>query len=281
MAGLVVLGLGALHGTDVRAHFRLVSPEAATVQNAVGDPQKAPPCGGGTDFTGAVTAFRPGETITITIDETVFHPGHYRVVLAVDDPSELPDAPPVTPVGNDACGSTVIDDPPVFPVLADGVLIHDAPFDGEQSFEVTLPDDIACDRCTLQVIEYMSNHPAPCYYYHCATVAIGTDPNRGTETGDGGDGSGDGSTDGDGETGISGPGDGGDASPTSGAGTTTDTASASDTDGPTVGDRGTEDGGGCACSTTRRGGSWASSLGLLALLRLRRVGRRRGARSAA
>src|SRR5690606_3785661 len=86
VAGLVVLGLGALHGTDVRAHFRLVSPEAATVQNAVGDPQKAPPCGGGTDFTGAVTAFRPGETITITIDETVFHPGHYRVVLAVDDP---------------------------------------------------------------------------------------------------------------------------------------------------------------------------------------------------
>ncbi|MBV1857064.1 MAG: SYNERG-CTERM sorting domain-containing protein, partial [Nannocystaceae bacterium] len=38
--------------------------------------------------------------------------------------------------------------------------------------EVTLPDDVACDNCTLQVVQYMSSHGAPCFYYHCATISI-------------------------------------------------------------------------------------------------------------
>jgi hypothetical protein len=33
---------------------------------------------------------------------------------------------------------------------------------------------VTCERCTLQVLEFMSNHPLPCFYYHCADVAIGT-----------------------------------------------------------------------------------------------------------
>jgi hypothetical protein len=157
------------------AHFLLRSPASWRVQNALGNPQKVGPCGdeGTAAATGAVTAFSPGETITLTLDETIFHPGHYRVALAVDDRGELPAEPPVT-VGATACGSVPIMSPPLFPVLADGVLPHTNAFSGTRSIQVTLPSNVTCAHCTLQVLEFMSNHAAPCFYYHCADISIGT-----------------------------------------------------------------------------------------------------------
>jgi hypothetical protein len=119
-----------------------------------------------------VTAFAPGEAITITLDEPIFHPGHYRVALSVNDRSELPPPPPVT-AGETPCGSVPIMDPAVFPVLADGMLQHTEPFSGTQSFQVTLPSDVTCTHCTLQVLEFMSDHAAPCFYHHCADISIG------------------------------------------------------------------------------------------------------------
>lgn len=156
------------------AHFVLRSPASWRVQDVLGDPQKLGPCGdeGAAAATGAVTAFSPGETITITLDETIFHPGHYRVALAVGDRAELPAEPTVT-AGATACGSVPIMTPPVFPVLADGVLQHTSPLSGTQSFQVTLPSDVTCAHCTLQVLEFMSSHGAPCFYHHCADISIG------------------------------------------------------------------------------------------------------------
>jgi hypothetical protein len=126
--------------------------------------------------------FRPGEAIEVTVDEKIFHPGHYRVALAVNDRSELPPPPVVTAVGTDPCGSAEIQDPPAFPILADNVLPHTQPFGGPQTFSVTLPTDVTCSRCTLQVIEYMSNHGRPCFYYHCADISIQGDPATPTAT---------------------------------------------------------------------------------------------------
>jgi hypothetical protein len=57
------------------------------------------------------------------------------------------------------------------------MLPHTVEFDGPRTFTVTLPDDVTCTKCTLQVIEYMSKHSMPCFYYHCADIAIaGDDP---------------------------------------------------------------------------------------------------------
>lgn len=178
IATVAALAATGLVGENVEAHFTLQSPPAISAQDDLGSPQKTAPCGpnGAGEPTGAVTTYQAGSTITITIDEKIHHPGHYRVALAVDDVNELPDAPPVTPSANDECASTVIQDPPVFPVLADGMLEHSAAFGSPQSFEVTLPDDVTCDNCTLQVIEYMSSHGAPCFYYHCANIAIQEEP---------------------------------------------------------------------------------------------------------
>ncbi|HEY0134005.1 MAG TPA: SCE4755 family polysaccharide monooxygenase-like protein [Nannocystis sp.] len=175
----LVLGitLGCLAATTAQAHFVLQSPAALSEQNVLGDPQKAPPCGddGSAVATGMVTSYKAGDVITITIDETIFHPGHYRVALAMNDISELPEPPPVTPADTD-CGSAPIANPPVFPVLADGIFLHDQPFDGPQSFDITIPANVSCDNCTLQVIQFMSKHglnnPGGCYYHHCANIAV-------------------------------------------------------------------------------------------------------------
>lgn len=159
------------------AHFVLQEPESWRDQNVLGDPQKLGPCGddGDAATTGIVTAYEAGETITIRLRETIFHPGHYRVALSVDDRSELPEPPVVTP-GSTACGSAPIDPDPAFPVLVDGALVHTRAFDGPQTIEVTLPADVTCEKCTLQVIQFMSNHalnnPGGCYYSHCADISL-------------------------------------------------------------------------------------------------------------
>ena len=171
LTGLAI-GSAAITTDDAQAHFRLNAPQSMTSQDKTGNPQKTYPCGSDEGFTGVVTPYAPGDTVSITISERIYHPGHYRVALAVNDMSELPADPLVTPSPDDQCASTEIMDPPVFPVIADGVLSHSEPFEGDQTFEVTLPDDVTCDNCTLQVVEFMSSHGAPCFYYHCANISI-------------------------------------------------------------------------------------------------------------
>lgn len=166
------------------AHFILVAPAAAMEQDGSGNPQKANPCGGTGTATGIVTQFRAGETITITVNERVSHPGHYRVALASTE-EYLPAEPPITAIEGDECGMTVISEPTEEPVLDDGIIVADGlfvdltPADGEQSVQVTLPPDVSCEQCVLQVIEYMSSHGAPCFYHHCANVSILPDNNTG------------------------------------------------------------------------------------------------------
>ena len=192
------LGLGAaavLVASPARAHFILQAPQSWATQGSLGDPQKSAPCGqadpGVTAApTGMVTAYAAGDTVTVTINETVTHPGHYRVVLSTTGQAGLPADPPVTP-GTTACGSTEIQNPPVFPVLADGMLVHTAAFGAPQSFTFKLPGNMSCaSNCVLQVAEFMSEHglnnPGGCFYHHCANITI--EAAGGTGTGGAGGG---------------------------------------------------------------------------------------------
>lgn len=174
--GLASAALASI-ATPADAHFVLQAPASWQSQTGLGDPQKVGPCGneaGGTP-TGMVTAYQPGDMVTITINEVVPHPGHYRIALSVNNRSELPAEPIVTP-GATACGSAPIMSPAVFPVLADGELVHTSAFNGPQTIQVKLPSNVTCAKCTLQVLEFMSSHPAPCYYHHCADISIGVAP---------------------------------------------------------------------------------------------------------
>ncbi len=262
------------------AHFVLQQPAAATEQNALGNPQKAPPCGddGSAVPTGEVTTYAPGDTVTIAIDETVYHPGHYRVALAINDPSELPEPPPVTP-GATPCGSAPIDPNPEFPVLADGLFEHSEMFGKPQSIDITLPDDVTCTGCTLQVIQFMSDHalndPGGCYYHHCATIAIEGDPAPGTTT-DPGDGTA-GSSDGgpaDGTTGANGDDGGGQTTGSAEDGSTSGSPVTATGGGTGEAPADGEDDGGCSCSLPdddRRSLPLTALLGLVVLgLRRRR-----------
>src|SRR5512143_3442934 len=107
--------------TPVAAHFILMAPDSWMSQDTLGLPEKLGPCGdeGGGTPTGAVTAFRSGQTVAVTIDEVIPHPGHYRVALAVNSRDELPAEPLVTPTADDPCAGAAIEDPVQFPILAD------------------------------------------------------------------------------------------------------------------------------------------------------------------
>jgi MYXO-CTERM domain-containing protein len=187
VAVVVASALGLLPAA-AHAHFVLTEPASWAVQDTLGNPQKSSPCGQADAQitavpTNAVTAFQPGQTITVTIDEAVFHPGHYRVVLSTTGPAGLPPDPETTVPGT--CMALDIQDPPVYPVLADGMLPHTEPLGGPQSFEVKLPSDVTCDGCTLQVLEFMSAEvggSGNCFYHHCANLSIAA-PSGGGDAG--------------------------------------------------------------------------------------------------
>jgi hypothetical protein len=81
------------------AHFRLIEPASWLQESQLGDPQKMAPCGGTSADpgkpTGAVASAQGGERLHISLHETLFHPGFYRVALAVNSRDELPPDPDV------------------------------------------------------------------------------------------------------------------------------------------------------------------------------------------
>ena len=189
---VAILIAGLVGSAD--AHFTLISPAASLVQDRLGDPQKIAPCGGvsanparGTPAnpgvpSGAVTSVKGGTNLPLLVQETVFHPGHYRVALA-RTASQLPPDPVVT-TAQTARGmrsqSAVIQNPPVAPVLLDGIFAHtERP---TQNFEAQIPiPNINCQNCVLQVIEFMADHPGVAVdgghsYHHCAILNITADP---------------------------------------------------------------------------------------------------------
>jgi hypothetical protein len=171
--------------TLAHAHFRLIEPASWLVENELGDPQKAGPCGGtNTDYgtpTNIINQAVGGSVLHVKVQETVFHPGHYRVALAVNSPTELPLDPKATTVATDNGPRSVsaeIQNPVQVPVLADGLFVHIARVTTPFETDVTLPN-ISCQRCTLQVVEFMEQHavnnPGVFTYHHCAVIQITPD----------------------------------------------------------------------------------------------------------
>ncbi len=196
---LACVAIATLSGA-ADAHFVLVSPAASMVQNRLGDPQKIAPCGGvsanpgrGTPAnpgvpSGAVTNVKGGTTLPLMVQESIFHPGHYRVALA-RTMAQLPPDPVVTTAQTDRgvrSQSAVIQNPPVAPVLLDGIFVHaERP---TQNFEAEIPiPNITCPNCVLQVIEFMADHPGVAIdgghsYHHCAILNITADPAKPMDT---------------------------------------------------------------------------------------------------
>jgi len=172
----------------LHAHFKLVEPASWLIEDDRGDPQKAGPCGGtNTDYgkpSYAVTQAVGGSKLHIKVVETIYHPGHYRVALAVNSPAELPVDPKATTETTDRGPRSVsaeIMNPVQAPVIADGLFPHQAKVDGPLETDVTLPN-ISCRRCTLQIIQFMEQHavnnPGMYTYHHCTALQITADPKK-------------------------------------------------------------------------------------------------------
>jgi hypothetical protein len=170
-----------------QAHFILEAPASAVVENQLGDPQKLGPCGGtskdpGT-ATNAVTAVTGGEMLHVKVKETIYHPGHFRISLAVLDRAELPMDPEDTTKdvnGKPWSVSGKVDPNPKPPVLVDGLWEHQTRVPG-QEFETDIKvPNINCDHCSLQIIQFMENHPVNpdgrFTYHHCADLKITANP---------------------------------------------------------------------------------------------------------
>jgi hypothetical protein len=171
-----------------QAHFRLLEPASWLIEDARGDPQKSGPCGGtNTDYgkpSYVVNQAVGGSKLHVKVQETIYHPGHYRVALAVNSPAELPLDPKATTKETERGPQSVsaeIQNPVQIPVLADGLFVHTAKVETPFETDVILPN-INCKRCTLQVIQFMEQHavnnPGMFSYHHCAVLQITADSKK-------------------------------------------------------------------------------------------------------
>ena len=168
IASLAAIGLLA-STTSALAHIAMTSPAPRA------DAQKTGPCGASGSTRGTkVATFSPGQTITVEWDETVDHPGHYRI--AFDDSGDDSFKDPNRPDDN-------------FPqTLADQIV--DRSGGGHYSQQITLPN-ISCTNCTLQLMQIMTTAvPYNSFYFQCADLVIGDGvdpgPNPGPADTDGG-----------------------------------------------------------------------------------------------
>ena len=182
--------------TATYAHFKLLEPASWLVESDRGDPQKAGPCGGSNTDWGkpsyAIAKAVGGQKLHVKIQETIYHPGHYRVALAVNSPTELPLDPQTTTrdteKGPQSVSAAIQSLPPI-PVLADGLFVHAERPTGTMApweTDVQLPN-ISCKKCTLQVVQFMAEHafnnPGGYSYHHCAELQITKDPAKPLTTG--------------------------------------------------------------------------------------------------
>lgn len=137
------------------AHIQLASPAQRITS------QKAGPCGAAGSVRGTnVTVFEPGAMVTLTWNETINHPSHYRIAFDADGQDDFLDPPNM----NDTfVNAAVLAD--MLPDNAGGAYEH----------TVQLPN-IECENCTLQLIQVMYDKPpygdGNDLYYQCADIAL-------------------------------------------------------------------------------------------------------------
>jgi hypothetical protein len=156
---LVTIALALAVPSVALAHVTLTYPPPRTTQQKVG------PCGVANSVRGTnVTTLQPGATITVTWDETIQHPGHFRISFDAD--GQAFSVPP------DATSDTKATDPNVIEDLIPDTTGR------AYSKQITLPN-MECANCTLQLIQLMTDKPpyttdaaSNDIYYQCADIRL-------------------------------------------------------------------------------------------------------------
>jgi hypothetical protein len=156
---LLALGFVVAAPVVAEAHIQLTYPLPRT------ELQKDRHCGAiGSTRSANPTVLEPGATITVTWNETIGHPGHYRISFD-DDGEDF-----TIPLAYDDFTQT------------ENVLVDNIPDNtgtGSYAQEITLPD-IECEGCTLQLIQMMTDKApyeehlgeANDIYFLCADIAL-------------------------------------------------------------------------------------------------------------
>ena len=177
----VLITAAGLAATTAHAHFKLLEPASWIEEDERGDPQKMAPCGGtvadGGTRTGAVTDVQGGDMLRLVVDETIYHPGHFRVSLARRI-NWLPPSPEAemkeTENGPRSASFPIVAEPQP-PVLVDGLWENYERRTGVLETEIRMPN-IDCEGCVLQVVQFLLEHPGVreggFTYHHCAIVNV-------------------------------------------------------------------------------------------------------------
>jgi hypothetical protein len=164
--GVVVLSAALaallfLPAEAVLAHARWTTNSTVLVPRSTSDGLKTGPCGN-IPRTNTTKTFAPGQTIEVEWEETINHPGSYRIAFS-----------PADDLGFD---NNVL-------YSANDLLGTETPLPHKYTATITLPAQ-TCEACTLQLIQVMTDRTPPTNYYSCADIRIATD------TGGGGSGGG-------------------------------------------------------------------------------------------
>jgi hypothetical protein len=172
---LLVALLALSFSAPAAAHVRMVYPKPRHA--GLNPPLKKMPCGVAGEQKPATAppenTFRPGQTITVRFNEFIGHPGHFRIAFLADG-DNFPEPTSFTDIKN----------PPVLPVLLDGILPHtDSPSNVDREATITLPN-VTCTRCTLQLIQMMTDKPPYALdtndiYHECADIQLVADSGGG------------------------------------------------------------------------------------------------------
>ncbi len=136
-----------LFGLGAQAHIR-AKTSGNLVPRSTSDSLKSAPCGGVARALSSAT-YTPGQTITMTWEETINHPGRFEISFS--------------PAG-DANWQLL----KTIPDTMDNT--NDLPH--QYSTTVTLPNT-PCTACTIQLIQVMTENPmSPTYYYSCSDIKL-------------------------------------------------------------------------------------------------------------
>lgn len=165
LASLVCVGLIA---RNAAAHIDLKQPPPRELGSSRGPNSdlKQGPCGQVVDGrTSTVSVFAPGETIDVEWEETVNHRSYYRIAFDRDGDDAFPTfaGPGGAAEGVDATQLCPVDGQVILAYVEDSA-------GPTHTLRVTLPD-VECERCTLQVVQYMFDKNKP-YYFQCADLAL-------------------------------------------------------------------------------------------------------------
>lgn len=147
---LLFIIVALLFPASVMAHARWVL-DSVTPPRTNDTGLKISPCGGASR-TNRPTIFSAGQEIELEFEETINHPGHYRIAFSPADDLNFDSN-----------------------ILAEN--IPDVTNTGRYTQVVNIPMEV-CSACTLQLIQVMTTSTSPQpgdYYYSCADIQV-TDP---------------------------------------------------------------------------------------------------------